>query len=137
MTTSTKRFGGVLIAAACCAVFALTAAEKNPPKVKDFMRVKLTASQKVLEGLALEDFDEIVKNSQQISLLTLAETWQVFQTPDYVQRSTEFRRSVDAMTEAARKKNLDGATLAYVKATTQCVDCHKYVRGVRMAKLER
>jgi len=133
MTTSTKWIGLGLIGV-CFTTFALTGAEKNPPKVKDFMRVKLTASQKVLEGLTLEDFDEIVKYSQQMSLLTLAETWQVLQTPDYVQRSTEFRRAVDAMTNAARKKNLDGATLAFVQATTQCVDCHKYVRGVRMAR---
>jgi cytochrome c556 len=55
------------------------------------------------------------------------------QTPEYSQRSAEFRRAADALTEAARKRNLDGATLAYVDVTTKCVSCHKYVRGVRIA----
>ena len=38
------------------------------------------------------------------------------------------------MTEAARKKNLDGAVLAYVDLTMKCINCHKYVRGVRVSQ---
>jgi cytochrome c556 len=55
----------------------------------------------------------------------------VLQTPEYHDRSMEFRRSADAMTEAARKKNLEGAALAYVDVTMKCVACHKYVRQVK------
>lgn len=102
-------------------------------KVGEFMRAKLTHAQKVLEGLTTEDFDTIVKNSQQMSLLSQAENWQVLQTVEYRDRSNEFRRSVDALTEAAREKNLEGAALAYVDVTMKCVNCHKYVRKVRMA----
>ena len=105
--------------------------------VHDFMRLKLEHSQKVLEGIALEDFAEIAKHSQAISLLSQEATWRVLQTPDYLQHSTEFRRAADAMTVAANKKNLDGAALAYVDLTMKCVNCHKYVRGVRVAKLDR
>jgi hypothetical protein len=36
-----------------------------------------------------------------------------------------------AITEAARNKSLEGAALAYVDATMQCVSCHKYVRKNR------
>jgi hypothetical protein len=86
-----------------------------------------------LENLALEDFQAISKNSQALSLLSLAASWQVMQTPEYAQQSLEFRRAADAMTEAARNRNLDGAALAYVEMTMKCVNCHKYVRGVRLA----
>ena len=103
------------------------------PNVQAFMEAKLQHSQAVLKGLATEDFDLIAANSQKVSLLSQAEQWQVIQTPDYVQRSTEFRREVDALTEAAKKKNLDAATLAYVKVTISCIECHKYVRSVRAA----
>ena len=102
-------------------------------KPQEFMRAKLDHSQRVLEGLAVEDFDMIAKHSQDLSLLSLAASWQVVQTPEYAQHSLEFRRATDAMTAAAKKKNLDGAALAYVEVTMKCVNCHKYVRGVRMA----
>ena len=102
-----------------------------------FMRAKLGHSQKILEALTTEDFDQIAKHSQEISLLSQAEAWQVFQTPEYLQQSVEFRRSADALTDAAKKKSLDGAALAYVDMTLKCVNCHKYVRKVKTAALER
>lgn len=105
-------------------------------KVAVFMQAKLKHSQLVLKGLATEDFDLIAKNSQAMSLLCEDEMWQVLQTPEYRARSAEFQRSVDAVTEAARKKNLEAATLGYVDVTLKCVNCHKYVRKVRMARLE-
>jgi cytochrome c556 len=69
-----------------------------------------------------------------MSLLCVDEEWMVLQTPEYRERSNEFRRSVNAITEAARSKNLDAATLAYVDATMKCVACHKYVRKAQSDK---
>ena len=110
---------------------------QKPDKVSVFMRAKLLNSQKIIEGLATEDFDLIAKNAQQMSLLSLAEDWQVLETPEYNQHSMEFRRIADALTDAAKKKNLDGAALHYVDVTLKCVNCHKYVRKVKTAQLER
>lgn len=99
-----------------------------------FMKAKLVHSQKTLEGLATADFDLVVKHSQAISLLCEDELWAVLKTPEYHERSKEFQRSVNAITDAARKKNLEAATLAYVDATMKCVSCHKYVRQARPAR---
>ena len=96
-----------------------------------FMKVKLEHSQKTLEGLAKADYDLVIKHSQAISLLCEDEMWAVLKTPEYFDRSKEFQRSVNAITDAARKKNLEAATLAYVEATMKCVTCHKYVRQTR------
>ncbi len=112
------------------------AARAQDAQKSDFMRAKLMQSQKVLEGLVREDYDAIAKHSQEMSLLSQASNWQVLQTPEYRERSTEFRRSVDALTEAGKNKNLDGAALAYVEVTMKCVTCHKYVRRVKMAKVD-
>lgn len=101
---------------------------KEPNEVAVFMRAKLKHSQNVLEGLTSENYDLIAKSSQEMSLLSQASTWQVLQTAEYRERSMEFRRSVDAVTEAAKKKQLDAAALAYVDVTLKCVSCHKYVR---------
>ena len=131
---------GLLISAAALIVALLWVglARTAPPQVndvKDFMRAKLAHSQKVLEGLTLEDFDLIAKNSQEMNLLSKATNWQVLQTQEYLRQSQDFQHATEALTEAAKKKNLDGAALAYVEVTMKCINCHKYVRGVRAAKL--
>jgi len=100
-------------------------------KLPGFMKLKLNHAEKVLEGLATEDYALIEKNSQAMSLLCEDEMWAVLQTVEYRERSVEFQRSVDAITEAARKKNLEAAVLSYVDATMKCVSCHKYVRKTR------
>ena len=123
--------------AAMAAFLSCQAFAQDSDKVAIFMKAKLEHSQKVLEGLTLEDYDKIAKHAQEMSLLSQASTWQVLQTPEYHDRSVEFRRSVDAITEAARKKNLEGAALAYVDATMKCVSCHKYVRKVKMMDEEQ
>lgn len=107
----------------------------KPNEVSVFMRAKLDHSKKLLEGLALEDFTLIARQSQELSLLSQATNWQVLQTDEYLEQSAEFRRSADALTEAAREKNLDAAALRFVDLTMKCVNCHKYVRKVRMASI--
>ncbi|MDX1961585.1 MAG: hypothetical protein SFX18_00440 [Pirellulales bacterium] len=102
--------------------------------IQDFMRVKLKHSQSILEGLATEDYDKMAKGSQELSLLSLVASWRVLQTEEYVQHSNEFRRAADALRDAAKKKNLDGAALAYVDLTLKCVSCHKYVRSASETK---
>jgi cytochrome c556 len=117
-------------------ILAGTAVAQNAPQqdnMKDFMRAKLEHSQDALEALTTEDFKAIRKAAQELSLLSRATQWQVLQTPEYATRSNEFRREVDALRDAAEKENLDGATLAFVKVTMNCVECHKYVRGIRQA----
>jgi hypothetical protein len=122
-----------LVLTSAAAVLAAQEQTSTKDTVRNFMRKKLDHSQKLLEGIALEDFTVIVRESQKLSLLSKEATWKVFETEDYVQHSAEFQRAADAITEAGRKKNLDGAALGYVEMTMKCVNCHKYVRGVRVA----
>lgn len=110
---------------------AITTQARAEDKLEAFMKAKLDHSEKVLEGLSRADYDLIAKHSTAISLLCEDELWGVLQTPEYLERSKEFRRSVYAITEAARKKNLEAATFAYVDSTMKCVSCHKYVRQAR------
>jgi cytochrome c556 len=104
---------------------------------KEFMREKLGHSQKVLEALALEDFYTLEQRAKKLSAMTQEATWQAFQNPDYEQHSATFRRHANALTRAAHDKDLDGATLAYVRLTMSCVDCHKLVRGKLVGSVEK
>jgi hypothetical protein len=127
-----------LIAISALLLLALTATSawtQKEDELSAFMRAKLLHSQKILEGLTTEDYDMIAKHSQELSLLSQAESWQVYETLEYMQHSAEFRRSADSLTKAAKDKNIDAAALAYVEVTLKCVNCHKYVRRVRTAAL--
>src|SRR5574341_2461591 len=82
-----------------------------PMGTKEFMREKLEHAQKLLEALALEDFDTVAARAGKLSDMTRGAKWQAFQNPDYVEFSNAFRRHADSIMKAARNKNIDGATL--------------------------
>lgn len=127
----------ILVSAVLVLGLALTAAvgqTKRSRAAKELMREKLEASQKILEGLALEDFEVIATKSRRLSAMTKEADWRLFENPEYDQQSVLFRRQVDALAKAAKDKNLDAATLAYVRVTMSCVDCHKLVRGKLVAE---
>jgi hypothetical protein len=125
-----------LMAVGTWAVIAAFGQPKAGTSTKEFMREKLGHSQKVLEALALEDFFTLEQRSKKLSAMTQEATWQAFQNPDYAQHSATFRRHANSLTKAAQEKDLDGATLAYVRLTMSCVDCHKLVRGKLVAASE-
>ncbi len=119
-------------------LLAFTLAASAPLRADDdplaaFMQAKLSHSQQLLRGLVTEDFEGIAKNSQKLSVLSEEASWQVLQTAEYREHSLEFRRAAEAVAEAAKEKNIDGASLSYVKLTLSCIACHKYVRTVRQA----
>jgi hypothetical protein len=105
--------------------------------VDELMRRKLERSQKLLAGIALNDFDEIVRNAEDLLAISKAAEWRAIKTPRYELYSNEFQRNAEEIIKAARARNLDGATVGYVDMTLNCVKCHKYVREVRMVRLER
>jgi hypothetical protein len=100
---------------------------------QEFMHDKLELSHKVLEGICEEDFDLVEAKSLKLAAMTKEASWQAFQNPRYEAQSLEFRRHVNALTRAAKDRDLDGATLAYLRMTMSCVDCHKLVRGKLVA----
>ena len=104
--------------------------------LKALMIKKLENSQKVLEGLALGDFEKIGKHADDLIQISKAAEFRVIKTPQYELHSNDFRRNAETLVLMAKGKNLDGAALAYVELTLSCVKCHKHVREVRMARLD-
>ena len=104
--------------------------------VSKLRRKKLEAAQKVLEGIALNDFDKIAQQGEELILISKAAEWRVLKSPQYEVHSNTFRRVAEDLIEKAQATNLDGATLAYVDLTMTCVKCHKHVREVRKTGLD-
>ena len=124
--------GAAKPASAPAAAPAQPVAPADQPKVDDvavFMRMKLEHSGRVLEGLALEDFDKIQRAGAALALASQASSWQVLQTEEYARQSAEFRRSCESLRTAGRERNIDAAVLAWLEVTMKCVQCHKYVRS--------
>src|SRR5215831_1279963 len=98
------------------------------------MKRKLDHSHALLTALASEDLAAAADEAQRISLLCLDEDWNLVKTPEYAERSAEFRRTANAISKSAREKNLAAAQLAYVQLVGQCFSCHDYVRDARKPK---
>src|SRR6185503_10196583 len=136
-----KQIGGVMkrwmllpvVGIASWVVVASFAQPNVPTRTKEFMREKLGHSQQALEALALEDFFALERQAKRLSAMTQEATWEAFQNPNYTHQSAIFRQHANSLTRAAQNKDIDGATLAYVRMTMSCVDCHKLVRGKLVA----
>ncbi len=76
----------VLLAVAAGLSVALAQTKRNSA-AKEFMRDKLELSQRVLEGLATEDYDLIVAKGTSLSAMSKEADWRVFENPDYDQQS--------------------------------------------------
>lgn len=106
------------------------AQDKKPadPKKPTVMQRKLAHAQKLLESLAVEDYDKIAKSTEELQFCARDASWRVLKTPKYETFSNDFIRQLDNIQQAAKKKNLDAAALGYVEMTLTCVKCHKYIR---------
>ena len=121
------------ILAALIAWSSLTAATS---RTKETMRLKLEYAQKVLEGIALEDFELIRFNAEKLKAISQSSDWQLRKSTEYQRHTGDFTRQAEALVKAAERKNVDMATVAYFQLTASCVSCHRHLRGTEQAALE-
>jgi hypothetical protein len=130
-----------LIAVAACVLGIAVAwpflarSEEPQGKGSKIMEQKLKQSQKLLEGIALADYEKITRAAEELIQLTKSEEWQKFKTPRYETYTGEFREAAENIISKAKMKNLDGVTLAYFEMTMSCVRCHRYMRETRDTRL--
>jgi len=98
------------------------------------MQMKLDKSKSILEGLTLEDFDQIGRNARSLKLLSTESGWNVIQTEEYAAQSKDFQRTCDLIAEAVKERDISRATLGYVAMTVRCIECHAYIRKHRSAQ---
>lgn len=98
------------------------------------MREKLEHSKNILEGLVTSNWLQIERESIELAKATADPAWTVLKMPDYVRHSEAFIRATDSLIDAARRHDLEGASLSYVSLTTSCVSCHRYVARARLAQ---
>jgi hypothetical protein len=81
-------------------------ADKEPePLLKSFMRRKLVASNRILEGLVTDNFEMVEQSADELMQMSVAATWRVSNDALYRRYSTEFHDAVGEMKEKARAKS--------------------------------
>jgi len=110
--------------------------KKDESPTAALMKKKLAASQKLLEGLAVNDFEMIKQNADTLHDVSREASFKALKTPRYELYADEFQQTAEKLAKAAKDKNLDAAALAYVDLTLNCVKCHQHVREVRMTKAD-
>lgn len=104
------------------------------PIISKFMRKKMNASNKILEGLVVNRLDLVTEGSTVLLSMSEEEKWRASTNIIYLQHSEEFKRSVKKMNKKAKEGSLDGASLAWIDVTMSCIECHEWVRSSLIAE---
>ncbi len=104
--------------------------------LRQFMRKKLTASNKILEGLATEDMALVREGARTLNKMSLSSKWRAHNDVMYKQFSAEFQRVTKDLSQAADEDNFDQAVLKWMGATMACIECHRFVRNTLVVDLE-
>ena len=125
----------IIAVPACAIALSMMRLHGNPAEqsgqkseLRTFMQLKLDHTKGILEGSAMEDFQQIAKDAQALNALSLQSSWNAHTTLEYLDHSGDFRRALNVITKAAHEENLDRAALGYVNLTVQCMECHRYLR---------
>jgi hypothetical protein len=133
--TAVVRVGLLALLTALACVLSATGQGEQRGSLQKFMKRKLDLSKAVLEGLTLEDYALIAENARALRELSEDAQWRVSPNVNYLRLSNEFQDQAGDLTEKAKARNLDGATLAYVQMTMTCVKCHRLVRDAHLVTL--
>ena len=110
--------------------------KKLDAKAKELMRRKLDHSQKILEAITMNNFDQIAKHADELMQVSKQAEFLVIKTRDYELYRDEFRRSGESLARAAKEKNIHAAGLAYLEMSLSCFHCHQYARDVGWTSFE-
>lgn len=99
------------------------------------MRSKLRMVQKIVEGIATEDYQMIETGGMELVELAESAAWKSAHDPYYKHYSANFEHASRGLIEAAKSKSIEKATFSYVHVTISCTACHQQVRNaVRTAR---
>ena len=105
----------------------------DEPALRSFMRQKLEASNRILEGLVTDDLSMVEAGSETLLKMSKEAKWRASNDALYRRYSTEFVDAVSDMQDKARSQSIDGTSLAWIKSTMTCLKCHEWVRNTIIA----
>jgi hypothetical protein len=93
-----------------------------------WMAKKLDHSKAILESLTKGDFEDLVENAEQMQRLGKLEGFVRRKNRDYQSQLRTFAFANQELIRQAKRKNPEGAVLAFNQLSTSCVACHVLLR---------
>ena len=95
-----------------------------------WMDQKMRLSSKALQSLAVGDFDEMAASAEfMLGLNKIESFWRRGKAVgEYRAQLDQFALANRRLIRAARKENIEAATLAFNQLTVSCVSCHQHLR---------
>jgi cytochrome c556 len=120
-----------------CGFVSLAAGPSQGPALASVMHQKLAHAQKLLEAVVTSDWVALESHTRELEQLTLDRRWMALNYPEYAQHGAAFVGAVQALHQAATRRDLEESSKAYVAVTLACVNCHQYLARQRMARPQR
>ena len=137
---STKRKRALIAAALPLALASLLAAqgpkpspplddaEKQREEIAKVMGDKLKNAQDLVAALAIENYPMLADRANVLKRIGSSSLARVSPNVEYLKYSAEFTSLAEELERRARARDLNGATLSYIRLTINCVECHKHLR---------
>ena len=119
-----------------CVGVAFVVGQAKPPETDAggtetaLMRAKLASSQKVVEGLMVQDLSLVRTGALELEKICEATEWHAKEDQVYAHYRAELKRTAKKLAMLAQNDDLDGATYTYMHSITTCMSCHAYCRDV-------
>jgi hypothetical protein len=93
------------------------------------MRDKLKHMSQILNGLTMDNFDQVAENAVTLAMISRATSWHIAEpTPKYQRLSKNFQEQARDLERHALEKNIEAATLDLVRMNISCTECHQHMR---------
>jgi hypothetical protein len=132
MSATTRTSIGLLLVSVMLAVSVATVPAQTAA-TRRVMRDKLTHAQKIMEAIMTSDFALLDRESAALVRATELPAWSILTSPEYLRQSAAFVRANQDLRDAAKARDLDAAALDYMALTLTCFQCHKHIKGMRIA----
>jgi cytochrome c556 len=130
-TAMTTRFGALITGTL---LLVASAAQGQTARTAPMMREKLVHTQRVLEALTTSDYRLLDGESAALARIAESPRWQELKTPELRGYTDDFVKSVGNLFAAAKRRDLDAAAADYGALVTTCYQCHKRLKGMRVAR---
>jgi len=108
--------------------------KKQDEVKKSLVAKKLEAAHKLLDAVAMTDYSMVERHAQSLIQNSKDLVWQKIRSERYEEMGKDYRRDLDSLIKAARAKNNEAMSLAYVKVSLACFNCHSEMRESRIAR---
>jgi cytochrome c556 len=98
------------------------------------MREKLAHTQRVLEALTTSNYELLDRESMALSRIAESPRWAELKTRELRISTDNFLKAVADLTAASKRRDLDAAAVSYNTLVTTCYQCHRQLKGLRIAR---